>query len=348
MIIKFIPSCVLGFLLLILPLTAGSALAQTKLRFGTVFSPTTSTYLLLVDACRKVEQETAGAVAIDIQPAGGFGKPTELLPKVDKGELEIAYTVQGYTPDRFAASSVMELPLIRKTATGGTSALWELYEKGLLARDYQGLKILGLWTLPPYGIFTNDRKVTTIRDLRGLRIRAPGITVARALNKMGVVPVNLPLNKMGTGLKDDLIDGISYGWYSTTTTAGAEKGQTLMDQVNYLVDINFTGPVVMVAMQQTVFDALPEAIRTALDRHMGRALSLAIAEERDQAEDNTRKKIAAGGRHTLVRFTAAETDALLNDLSEVFDEWVVGLKAKGIDGAALLTAARRAVAAHEK
>lgn len=324
-----------------------SVAAGTVLRFGTVFSPTTSTFLMLVEACRRIEAESGGALAIDIRPTGQFGKPTELLKLVDNREIEIAYTVQGYAPTRFQASAVLELPLIRTTAVSGTRAVWDLYESGALARDYEGLKVVGLWTLPAYGIFTAGRAVAEPKDLRGLRIRSPGSTVGRALTKLGMVPVNLPLNQMGPGLKNGVIDGIAYGWYSSTTTVGID-GKPLVDQLTHMVDIGFSGPVVMLAMRRDVFDGLPAELRGLLDRHLGKNVSLAVAEERDQLEAEQKSRLAADGRHTIVRFTDAQIAEVAAELEEVYAEWQTSVAALGIDAAGLLASARRAVALHEK
>ncbi|WP_448204614.1 TRAP transporter substrate-binding protein DctP [Azospirillum sp. sgz302134] len=324
-----------------------SAGAQTTLRFGTVFSPTTSTYLMLVDACRRIEAETDGAVSIDIRTAGEFGKPTELLKLVDSGDVEIAYTVQGYSPARFSASSVMELPLIRRTAVGGTRAAWDLYESGKLDRDYAGLKVVGLWALPAYGIFTASRPLNGPRDLRGLRVRNPSKTVGRAMAKLGMVPVALPLNGMGSGMKDGLIDGISYGWYSSTTTNGSD-GQPLMSQLKNLLDINFSGPLVMLAMKRATFDALPEPVRAAIDKHLGKAVSIAIAEERDQVEEETKRKLGADGLHAVIRFNGAQMSDIREELEEVYADWVAGMAEQGLDGKGLLEAARKAVVTYEK
>jgi len=350
---RFVANTVVCFLSTIVCLAAALSAApsafaaQTTLRFGTVFSPTTSTYLMLVDACRRIEADTDGAVAIDIRTAGEFGKPTELLKLVDNGDIEIAYTVQGYSPARFSASSVMELPLIRRTAVGGTMAVWDLYESGRLDRDYARLKVVGLWALPAYGIFTATRPMASPRDLRGLRVRNPSKTVGRAMVKLGMVPVALPLNGMGSGLKDGLIDGISYGWYSSTITSGSD-GQPLMSQLKNLLDINFSGPIVMLAMKRATFDALPEAVRAAIDRHLGKSVSIAIAEERDQVEEEVKRKLGADGVHTMIRFNAAQMADIREELDEVYADWVTGMTEQGQDGKELLEAARKAVAAHEK
>ncbi|RTR15932.1 hypothetical protein EJ903_21980 [Azospirillum griseum] len=328
-------------------LFAQSAFADVTLRFGTVFTPTTSTYRMLVEACRKIETETNNAVAIDIRPSGEYGKPTELMKLVDSGDIEIAYTVQGYSPTRFVASSVIELPLIRRTAVGGTKALWDLYESGVLSHDYEGLKVVGLWALPTYGIFTASRPMESPRDLRGLRIRNPSKTVGRALAKLGVIPVALPLNSMAAGIQSNLIDGVSYGWYSSTTTGGAD-GKPLMNQLTHLLDINFSGPVVMLAMKRATFDALPDPVKAAFDKHLGKPVSLAIAEERDQIEEDMKRKLAEDGQHKVKRFTPTQMTEIRDELEEVYADWATGLNEQGLDGRKLLDAARKALAAYEK
>lgn len=323
------------------------AAAEILIRFGTALTAGQATFNQVVDACRRIEAESGGAVKIDIRPINEFGKPNELLGMVDKGTLEAAYTVQGYHEGRFAASSVMEMPLLRKTSLGGTRALWDLYGNGHLTRDYQDLKVLGMWMLPAYGIFTGERKIDNVRRLRGLRIRAPGETAGRALTVLGSVPVSLPLNLMGFALANDLIDGVAYGWYSSTTTPGIE-GKKLMDQVQYLLDVSFAGPVVMLAMRKSVFDGLPPAVRTAIDRHTGRELSERIAEERDSFEANIKEKMASDGVHTVVRFTDTQLAEMQTALDDVYQEWVSDVTKLGVDGKALLTAAQGYVRTHEK
>ena len=116
---------------------------------------------------------------------GKFGRPTELFKMAEEGLVDIASTVQGYMPGRFPRSSVMELPLIYDTAEAGTRALWQLYEDGLLGSEYDSVKVLALYVLPPYAILTANADVTSLRDLRGLRLRAPSLTVGFGLARLG-------------------------------------------------------------------------------------------------------------------------------------------------------------------
>src|SRR5205823_7317947 len=129
-----------------------------------------------------------------LKPLGGYGKPAELFGMVEKGDIEIASTVQGYSPGRFPQSSVMELPLMFDNSVAGTRALMGLYKEGLLDKDYASVKVLSLYMLPPYPIFTTGKKIETVRDFRGLRIRTPSITVGLAFAKLGAIPLGIPNN----------------------------------------------------------------------------------------------------------------------------------------------------------
>ncbi len=328
-----------GVLAVLAPAPAGAA--EQTLRFGTINLANTPTYdEILVPLARAIEEKSGGRLAVELKPLGGFGGAVEMFPKVERGDLEIASTVPGYHPGRFPRSSVMELPLIFDTAETGTNVLWSLYEEGLVAPDYEGVKVLMLYMLPPYGVFTlPDQKLTSLRDLRGLRIRTPSITVGLALARLGAIPIGLPTNLIGSTLNDKLIDGVSYGWDTANTTK--TLGDKLMvDQLTYLMDANFAAPSLMTVMNRKVYDALAPDLRKVIDDLTGRPLSLNAARARDAAEVKAKATLAAGGKHQIVTLTAEERRELVQRIAPVIEEWAIGLKRQGIDGPALLARAR--------
>ena len=142
---------------------------------------------------------------------------------VEKGAIEMASTVQGYHPGRFPQSSVMELPFMYENSIAGTSAMMSLHKEGLLDKDYASVKVLALYVLPPYPIFTTGKKIQSVKDFRGLRIRTPSTTVGVALSKLGAIPLGIPLNMIGDTIASGHVDAIGYGWDSPTTAKGAER-----------------------------------------------------------------------------------------------------------------------------
>ena len=185
---------------------------------------------------------------------------------VEKGAIEMAATVQGYSPGRFPQSSVMELPLMFDNSISGTDALMALYKEGLLDKDYASVKVLGLYMLPPYPIFTTGKKIQSVRDFRGLRMRTPSTTVGVALAKLGAMPLGIPLNLIGDTIASGYVDAIAYGWDSTTTTKGA-GGKFLVDQLSVAIDARLAAPSLMVVMNRAKWDALPDDLKKIIEKH---------------------------------------------------------------------------------
>jgi TRAP-type C4-dicarboxylate transport system substrate-binding protein len=75
------------------------------------------------------------------------------------------------------------------------------------ARELSGLKILAVQggTLP--GILTRSEHVTTLADLRGLRIRVP-TELLGVLRDLGADPVNMPMGEVYSALAKGVLDGV--------------------------------------------------------------------------------------------------------------------------------------------
>jgi TRAP-type C4-dicarboxylate transport system substrate-binding protein len=329
-----------------LAVASAAGAADVTLRFGSINPAKTPSYDdILVPFARAIEEKSGQRLAVDLKPQGGFGKPIELFPMVESGQIEIAATVQGYHPGRFPRTSVMELPLMYDTGETGSNALWSLFEEGLLGPEYDSVKVLALYVVPPYGIFTvAEPKVASLRDLRGLRIRAPSVTVGLALARLGTIPIGLPINLIGSTLNDQQVDGIAYGWDSTYTTVGYES-KTLGQQVTYMVDVNFAAPALMVVMNRKAYEALPADLRAVIDSLSGRPFAAFSGQLRDTGEVRAKEIFAKSAAHHVIKLTDDERREMKQRIAPVFDDWIASMQRQGIDGAALLSRAR-ALGAH--
>jgi TRAP-type transport system periplasmic protein len=75
------------------------------------------------------------------------------------------------------------------------------------ARELTGLTVLAVQggTLP--GVLTRTRRVTTLDDLRGLRIRAP-TELLGVLRELGADPVEMPMGDVYSALAKGVLDGV--------------------------------------------------------------------------------------------------------------------------------------------
>lgn len=75
------------------------------------------------------------------------------------------------------------------------------------ARELSGLKVLAIQggTMP--GIVTRTRAVSTLEDLRGLRLRAPSELLG-VLRQLGADPVSMPMGEVYSALAKGVLDGV--------------------------------------------------------------------------------------------------------------------------------------------
>jgi TRAP-type C4-dicarboxylate transport system substrate-binding protein len=316
--------------------------AEVVLRFGSINTPGTSTYeKVLVPFARALEQASGGRIEVALKPLGGYGKPTELFTMVEKGDIDIASTVQGYHPGRFPQSSVMELPLMFANSVAGTEAMMTLHKEGLLDKDYASVKVLALYVLPPYPIFTTGKKIQSVRDFRGLRLRTPSTTVGVALAKLGAIPLGIPLNLIGDTIASGYVDAIAYGWDSVTTARG-HGGKVLIEQLSSVVDAQLAAPALMVVMNRAKWDALSQDLKDIIDKH-SLGLARANAELREGQEASTKKKLQADPRLTSFTLDDAQRAELQRLTMPAIQEWKAGMAKQGLDGEKLYARARELI-----
>ena len=319
--------------------------AEFTLRLAAINAKTTLSYTdLLVPLKQALEEKSEGRIELQLGGLGEYGKPAQLLGLLEDGKIEIASTVPGYYGDRFARTSVFDLPMMFDTAEQGSYATWALYQEGLIAAEFKGFKVLALFPVTPYGIFSTI-PVANLRDLRGLRVRASNLTAGQAFNHLAMISLGLTPDAMGPSLTQGLIDAVSYSYDAAASSPG-DGGKMLIEQTKYLVDAGFTGGMSMIIMRQATYDALPQELRAILDGLTGEALSLRGAKLRDQWETAARKRIEQQGDHVLISLSKDERAEMQRRVQPVLDEWVAAMAAKKIDGAALIERVRAIVKQH--
>jgi TRAP-type C4-dicarboxylate transport system substrate-binding protein len=308
--------------------------AERTLRFGSISSDGNPTYTQsLQPFARAMEQESGGRLDVALKPAGGYGSATEMLPMVEKGDLEMAATVLGYYPGRFLQSSVIELPLMFDDGVVGTKALAALFKEGLLDKDYATVKVIALYVVPPFALFTTGKKIATLRDLRGLRVRVSSPTMGLALARLGAIPLGIPAATIG--------DAIAFSIDSTRGTKGAD-GKFLYEQLSVAVDLRFAAPVQMVAMHRATWDAMPADLQATIEK-CAAAFIADGGRIRAEAEVSAAKKFQTDPRYTFVPYSRELHDEMQTALAPVYDVWQADMAKRGLDGARLLSRARELV-----
>jgi len=133
------------------------------------------------------------------------------------------------------------------------------------------IKTLAIFANDPGSIFTT-RKLHSIEDLKGLKIRVSGPAQAQLVTALGAAPVGMSATDVAEALSRGIYDGTLNGW----AVNRAYRAEPL---IKTAFDLNLGVPQFFLAMNPQVFDKLPPAARAALDAGSGEALSLELAHD---------------------------------------------------------------------
>jgi TRAP-type C4-dicarboxylate transport system substrate-binding protein len=293
----------------LLPSVAAAEPIRLKLAYFS--SDTSATYFAMgkpfVDA---VNAEAPDLLQIDVAFSGALGKdPTKQLQLVEEGKADLAVIIPGYTPERFPDNAVMELPGLFHTMREGTMTYTGLIAANAL-RGYEGLFVIGSFANEPEQIHARV-PMTSLKSLPGLRIRVNNPIQGRALQRLGMIPVQLPINHAATAISSGKVDGAM-----VVTVAAIEFGIARVAANHYLLGVS--APPLALVMSRAVFDQLPPQAQAIVRKFSGK-----WAAEQYIANAQTRNDIGLDGlKRDPERKVVVPSQADLAEARAAFDDEV--------------------------
>jgi len=296
---------------------------------------------MMMPLCADIEKDTAGRVKCNLLPKAVVAPP-QTFDAVKDGLADISFTVHGYTPGRFPLSEVAEFPFLGDTSEAVSVAYQRLYEKELKKFDeHKGVHTLAVFTHGPGQIYNTKRPVTSLKDLEGLKIRVGGGVVNDVAKAVGTVPMLKPAPESYELLSQGVADGLFFPKESPLSF----KLLPLIKHVTYvpggLYNVSF-----MMMMNPAKLAQVSADDRKVIDKYSGEHL----ARRAGKAWDAMDKKAEAAVREANIPVVSA-SPAFVAEIRSKTDglekAWAEKVKAKGVDGAALMTALRKEIAAYK-
>ncbi len=292
---------------------------------------------LFLPWARRIEAASKGRIRINVVAGMGPGeKPSELLGKVERSEIDISWAVAGYTPGRFPKLSVFELPWLVSSRAAVTSlALQEFYETH--ARDeLASVHVLAVWAHSSGVIMSRSRHIAIPSDLKGLKIRAASGQLGLMLSAFGAEPKYLPAPAVAAELDKGNLDGALFP-YEVIPTFQLQKRIPQISE--FAGDRGLFTLVHLLVMSRDSYAHLPPELRQVIDDNSGLNLAGNIGRLFDEFETTGRNAFEDGGGK--VSFVKGEQYDLWYQQSQpVIDAWVKQQKQQGVDGAMLLKSAK--------
>ena len=192
---------VLGTLLI-----AQVASAETILRVSSWAPPTINiNSQIWPEWGRMLAKATEGRVKIKLEY--NLASPLKQFAVVRDGIADFAWIFHGYNT-RYVATQVVEMPNLGTSAEAAAVAYWRVHQKYLYkANEHRGVMLLGLQSHGP-AVIQTKRRITSLGDLKGMKIRVPGGVGSLVGKALGVTAVKLPAPKVYEALSSGVADGI--------------------------------------------------------------------------------------------------------------------------------------------
>jgi TRAP-type C4-dicarboxylate transport system substrate-binding protein len=305
---------------------SATAHAQTELKFSTFVPPTHGFVVDVLEPLGKEIEKASGGKATVRVFAGNspFGKVENQADQVKQGVVDLAFGLNGIPRGRYLRTSIMEMPFVAESAGSASRALWAM-RNGALAEDWKEFKLAALHCHNPGLFHTRAKPLKDIRDVQGLRMRAPNPPTQALLAFLGATPIGMPPGQVYENLEKGVIDGAVFPW-------DAIKGFRLENQLKHHLDARVYTSCFHLVMNPKRFEALPPEVKKAIDAAIGDPLVARFGgwwDKWDQAGLDAVKPLG----NSIVPVSDAQRAKWRGELKPVLDGELAKLEKEGVPNA---------------
>lgn len=278
---------------------------------------------LFKDWADAVKKSSNGKVKVSIFPAQTLGKAPAGYDNAKNGITDIAWTVQGYTANRFPLSQIIELPGLFETAEIGSCAFQKLYDSGALDNEYKETHVLYVHTHGVGHLSTKEKPVTTLADLKGLKIRRPTAVIGKLLKELGAEPVGMPAPRIYESMQHGTIDGFMLPWEAVAGFRADEVSK-------HHTEFGFYSLAFVATMNKKTYENLPPDQKKAIDENSGMKWALIAGRGFDKGDTEALPKIKKTG--TIYQIDSTEKTKWIEASQRATKSYLDELDQKGLAG----------------
>jgi TRAP-type C4-dicarboxylate transport system substrate-binding protein len=273
-------------------ITSRSASAQTaELKVSHFLPPNHTFQKAMVAWSDDLEKQSAGRLKLRIYPAGQLGGgPNRQFDAARNGVVDIAISLHGATPGRYAMTELASLPFASPSA-GNTSAVASRRLSELapdyLSKEHEGLRVLWMAVTPPL-MFHSKAPFRSIADFKGKRIRYAGVQFKNIIDSLGAVPLLVPPQETQDGLAKGIIDAATFPYEGAASFDIATIAK-------YTLEPGVSSATFAVVMNPAKFGSLPDDLRTLIDKTTGPEAAAKFGAMWDEAEREGKAAMLAKG-----------------------------------------------------
>lgn len=302
--------------------TAVSAGKTYKFSYSNFFPPTHLNSILAEMWCKEITTRTNGAVQFDYFPGGSLTAANKIYDGVTTGISTIGMSIVSYTPGRFPASELIEMPHGYATGFVATKVAQEFYDK-FQSPEFKDVHVLFFHAHGPGVILTTKTPVRKLEDFKGLVLRSTGVgaSVVTALGASGYAAAQ---NEAYELMSKGVIAG-------SLTPREVLEGWKQAEVVNYItncLDVGYTANNYVV-MNKTQWDSLPADIQQIFT-DVSKEYVDAHAKVWTHYDKSAVEYFKTMPNREVIELEPAEMARWVEKVQPLVDKYISDLKAKGL------------------
>jgi|SaaInl4_200m_RNA_FD_contig_41_1242273_length_1227_multi_5_in_0_out_0_1 TRAP-type transport system periplasmic protein len=271
-----------------------------------------------------------GRINITVYMGGTLGKATEQLEMLKTGVADIVYHVPPWTPGAFPLAEAASLPYLTATPTsiyfyGNYLMQWDK------VKEFDAYKPLEFGSSPSGLLFFTDKKVTTLEEMKGLKMRAAG-PIGKTMETLGASSVPTPTVDVYMALERSTVDGIAID-------AGALSGMKGYEVVKYGIANPLYLGTHMVIMSKATWESMPADLQLVMSEftkgHQLRWLEFVID------WDQSAVKLMEDNGVEMYFLAPDEAERWKALLAPEIDQYIAAKGAEGLPAAEAIAAAKK-------
>jgi TRAP-type C4-dicarboxylate transport system substrate-binding protein len=276
----------------------------------------------------QIDKETAGELTVRLHLGGSLPINTTTITQAVSDDV-VQMGDDGYFLGNIPIGGVLRLPMLIRTPEEYKKAAAIMAPYLEKAFEKKGVIVLGQY-LYPFQVGFSSKKLTSLADIKGQKIRVTSPEQGEFIKRLGGVPVTLGAPEVPSALDRSVVDGVL-----TASTGGGNVWKDLL-KFNYRLGINYFNSVIIVNKER--FAKLTPELQAKVRKVVETNMPL-ITKSMEDEEENLTKKFAEGGM-TVTQEQPADIDVGMKAISAYWDEWA---KSKGPDATAALKQVRVAL-----
>ena len=276
----------------------------------------------------QIEKETAGELTVRLHLGGSLPINTTTITQAVSDDV-VQMGDDGYFLGNVPIGGVLRLPLLIRTPADYEKAAAIMDPYLVKAFEKKGLLVLGQY-LYPFQVAFSSKKLTSLADVKGQKIRVTSPEQGEFIKRLGGVPVTIGAPQVPSALDRGVVDGVL-----TASTGGGNIWKDLL-KYNYRLGINYFNSVIIVNKER--FGKLSPDVQNKVRKIVSDNMPL-ITQAMESEENDLTNKLAEGGM-TVTKEDPRDVETGTKIISTYWEEWA---RSHGPDAIAALKQVRAAV-----